>query len=86
MPNQGDIKEIAEHYCVDYVYNYDEPSMYLYGEERSIEGVFMEVYLDQEDFEKIVSNGTYDRYLFEGEQWHSEEEILELLLERKKSK
>ena len=84
-PNVIDVKKIAERYCVDYIYNYDERSMYIYGEARSIRGVFSEVYLDQEDFEQIVPNETSDWYLFEGEQWYSEEEILDFLLERKKA-
>jgi hypothetical protein len=84
-PNVVDIQKIAEYYGVGYIYTYDERSMYVYGEARYIEGIFSEVALEQEDFEKIEPSETYDWYLFEGEQWHSEEEILELLLERKKA-
>jgi len=67
------------------LYYYDERSMYIYGEASFIDGVFKNVALEQEDFEQIEPSETYDWYLFEGEQWHSEEEILELLLERKKA-
>lgn len=85
VPNVSDIKKIAEHYYVDYIYRYDERSMYIYGEARSIRGVFSEVHLDQEDFELIEPNEAWDWYLFEGEKWQSEEEVSELMLERKKA-
>lgn len=78
-----EIQQIADYYQIGYTYEYDE-SMYVYSQANFIEGIFSDVYLDADDFELITYHEDKNGYLFEEEWWNSEEEILEVLFDRKK--
>lgn len=84
-PNTSDIKQIAEYFQVGFIYQYEESAMEIFGEATYINGILTDLWLDQEDYSLIEILDDDTGYLFEGELWGSQQEILELLLERKKS-
>lgn len=84
-PNIQDVKLIADHFQVGFIYQYEESGMEIYGEAVYLNGTLTEVDLDQDDFALIEEKEGYDGYLFNGEFFDSQQDILELLLQRKKA-
>lgn len=82
-PNIEIVKEIAERYKVDFVQNYEEMGNLIYGQATYNNGIFQDIYLEDEDFEQYEYDEETDNYLFEDETYNSDTEILEILLERK---
>ena len=82
-PNIEIVQEIAERYKVDFVQDYEEMGNLIYGQARYYKGILQDIYLEDEDFEQYEYDEETDNYLFEGETYNNDTEILEMLLERK---
>ena len=82
-PNIEIVQEIAEHYKVYFVQDYEEMGNLIYGQARYYNGIFQDIYLEDEDFEQYEYNEETDKYHFEGKIHESDCDILETLLDRK---
>jgi hypothetical protein len=65
------------------VQDYEEMGNLIYGQARYYKGILQDIYLEDEDFEQYEYDEETDNYLFEGETYNNDTEILEMLLERK---
>jgi len=84
-PNTAVIMEIAVRFGVEFSYGYEESSMGIYGEATFKKGVFTDTFLDQEDFSLYHYHNQSNLFVFEGDTYESNSEILDILLERKKA-
>lgn len=82
-PNIEIVQKIAEYYQVDFVQDYEEISNLVYGRATFSDKLLTDIYLEDEDFEQYHYDEERDIYHFEGEEYESDSEILETLLERK---
>lgn len=82
-PNIGIVRQIAKYYEVDFTQDYEEMSNLVYGRAIFSDKLLTDIYLEDEDFEKYQFDEETDAYHFEGEEYDSDCEILETLLERK---
>ncbi len=82
-PNIEIVQKIAEYYHVDFVQDYEEMGNLVYGRATFSNKLLTDIYLEDEDFEEYHYNEETDIYHFEGEEYESDCEILETLLERK---
>ena len=82
-PNTEILLQIAEHYKVDFIYNYEEIGNQIYGVAVYSNNELTEIYLEEEDFEQYDYHEETDTYSFEEENYESDYEILEILLKRK---
>lgn len=82
-PNMDAVKQIAEHFKVDFTQEYEELGCLVYGRAIFSDKLLTDIYLEDEDFEKYQFDEETDTYHFEGKKYDSEWEILETLLERK---
>lgn len=83
-PNTGILVQIADHFQTGFVQEYSEFDMSVFGEAEYENGTLTETSLDHGDFQLFE----YDEsgvYLFEGRFYETDMEIMELLLERKKT-
>lgn len=85
-PNIEIVQNIAEYYHVDFVQDYEEMGNLVYGRTTFSNKLLTDIYLEDEDFEQYHYNEETDIYHFEGEEYESDCEILETLLERKTAK
>lgn len=84
-PNFEVMKRIAEHFSIGFIHSYAEPGNMVYGEATYKDGVFTDVFLESEDYGLCGYDEESDTYCFEGNTYESNDEILEILLERKKA-
>jgi len=82
-PNTEILKNIAEQYNVNFLQYYEELGCLVYGRATFSDKLLADIYLEDEDFEKYQFDEETDIYHFEGEEYDSDSEILETLLERK---
>lgn len=82
-PNTEILQSIAEQYKVHFVQDYEEISNLIYGRTTYQNAILTDICLDGDDFDSYEQDEDTDRYLFEGEEYESDCEILETLLERK---
>ena len=82
-PNTEILLQIAEHYKVDFIYNYEEIGNQIYGMIFYLNNEVNEICLEEEDFEQYEYHEETDSYFFEDENHESDYEILEILLKRK---
>ena len=82
-PNTEILLQIAEHYKVDFIYNYEEIGSQIYGVSVYSNSELTEICLEEEDFEQYNYHEETDTYFFEEENYESDCEILEILLKRK---
>jgi hypothetical protein len=84
-PNIEDVTAIVKHFEVDCEYDYSETGNGIYGKftYESATGTENDVCLDDDDFGKFNYLEASDIYTFEGNEYESDGEILETLLERK---
>jgi len=82
-PNIEIVQEIAEHYKVDFVQDYEEMGNLVYGRAMFENSELTDIYLEVEDFDQYAYEDETEIYHFEGETYDSDSEILEILLERK---
>ncbi|MGJ1314869.1 hypothetical protein [Sphingobacterium multivorum] len=82
-PNIEAVKAIAEYYLVDFIQDYEEMGNGVYGKAIFSDKLLTDIYLEDEDFEQYEFDEETDTYSFEGENYESDSEILEMLLTRK---
>ncbi|PZP42061.1 MAG: hypothetical protein DI598_17385 [Pseudopedobacter saltans] len=82
-PNIEVVQAIAEHYNVSFTQDYEEMGNCVYGRATFADKLLTDIYLDDEEFEQYEFDEKTDTYHFEGEEYESDYEILETLLERK---
>ncbi|WP_024568768.1 DUF1281 family ferredoxin-like fold protein [Elizabethkingia anophelis] len=82
-PNAEAVKQIAEHYNIDFQLNYEELGCLVYGRTMFSDKLLIDIYLEDEDFDSYELDKETDTYHFEGKEYDSEWEILDTLLERK---
>ncbi|MGC4129511.1 MAG: hypothetical protein QM564_08095 [Bergeyella sp.] len=82
-PNIEIVQEIAEHYKVDFVQDYEELGNLFFGRVIFENSELTEIYLEDEDFDQFQYDDEKDQWHFEGNIYGSDFEILEILLERK---
>jgi hypothetical protein len=82
-PNIEIIQKIAEYYQVDFVQDYEEMGNLVYGRATYRDSILSDIFLSGDDFETYEQDEETDLYHFEGEEYESDYEILETLLERK---
>jgi hypothetical protein len=84
-PNIEVIVAIAGHFKMGFCYSYSEPGNCVYGETNYRNGVLTDVALDWDDIALYEFDEETDSYRFENQNYENSEEILEILLERKKA-
>lgn len=82
-PNTEILQQIAERYNVDFVHDYEEMGCLVYGRATFSDRLLTDIVLELDDFNKYDYDEEYNIYDFEGNEYESESEILETLLERK---
>lgn len=82
-PNTEILQKIATYYQMNFIQDYEEISNLVYGRASFINNLLTDIYLENEDFEQYQFDEKTDTYSFEGENYDSDCEILETLLERK---
>lgn len=82
-PNTEILLQIAEHYKVDFIYNYEEIGNQIYGVTIYSNNELTEICLEEEDFEQYDYHEETDTYFFEEQNYESDYGILEILLKRK---
>ncbi|MGC4129006.1 MAG: hypothetical protein QM564_05460 [Bergeyella sp.] len=82
-PNIEIVKEIAEHFKVDFVQDYEELGNLIFGRAIFENNELTDIYLEDEDFDQFQYDDEKDQWIFEGNIYGSDFEILEILLERK---
>ncbi|OJY83538.1 MAG: hypothetical protein BGP13_02110 [Sphingobacteriales bacterium 40-81] len=82
-PNTEAVKQIAEHFNVDFTHEYEELGCLVYGKATFENGTLTDTCLDSQDFDSYELEEETDTYHFEGKEYNSEWEILETLLGRK---
>lgn len=85
-PNIAVLKQVADHYGADFKLCYCETGNLIFGEATYEEGELQDICLESADFDQYEYDEDADSYLFEGERYECSEEIMEILLERKKRK
>jgi len=82
-PNLLVMVAVAQHFGADFIFNYEEWAMAIYGVAICRKGVLQDIYLEPEDFVLFEFDEQSESYLFEGKNYSNEAEILEILLQRK---
>lgn len=82
-PNTEILQNIAEHYNVDFVQDYEELGCLVFGRATFSDKLLTDIYLEDVDFDKYNYDEINDTYHFEEENYDTDYEILETLLERK---
>lgn len=82
-PNIGVIMVVADQYDAGFVYNYEELAMGIYGMAVYHKRILHDIYLEAEDFRQYTYNDNTQTYVFEGEDYDNDWDVLEILLQRK---
>jgi hypothetical protein len=85
IPNLEIMCQIANHFGAEFTYHYGESGNGIYGEATYEKGILRDIYLEITDFARYTYNEEKDVYLFEGNSYKDSNEILEILLERRKA-
>jgi hypothetical protein len=83
-PNIEVIQQIADHFGVGFVHSYCETGNLVFGEATYENGALQDIFLEPGDFDQYEFDEDTDTYLFDGERYESSDEIMDILLERKK--
>jgi len=83
-PPVFELVEIADLFDLDFEVSYEEMGCLVYGKSFYEEGRLFEMCLDDEDFE-LCENPEDDVFIFEGNRYECQNDILEILLSRKLS-
>jgi hypothetical protein len=83
-PNNEVLKEIADHFQLDFNNRYDELQMGIFGEASYQNGILLDVKLDPVDFQAYHYDKELLAYLYEGNSYEFEWPIFEKLLEKRK--
>lgn len=82
-PNHEIVLAVARHFNCGFNYSYEETGCLIYGETVYKDSILTERWLTPADFDLYEMPDDCDKYLFEGREYESDYEILEILLERK---
>lgn len=82
-PNLEILEQIAKHFKVNFIVDYEESGNLVYGRATYEDGVLTDIYLENDDFDAYHFDEDTDTYHFEGETYESDCEILETLLEQR---
>lgn len=82
-PNIEVITFVAKQYGAEFIYNYEELAMAIYGVAFYRNEQLQDICLAEEDFKCYQYNETDENYTFEGEVFQDDWEIMEILLQRK---
>ncbi|MGV3460204.1 MAG: hypothetical protein ACO1N9_07100 [Flavobacterium sp.] len=82
-PNIEVVQKIAEYYNVTFTLDYQELGNCVCGRVIFCDKLLTDIYLEFEDFELFEFDEETDTYHFEGNEYDSDYEILDTLLERK---
>jgi len=86
VPNTDHLIEVAEFYGADFSHHYAETASSIYGLSVYRDGLLTITDLDSSDFDGYNLEEDTGLYRFEGNSYESSEEILDILLQRKKQK
>ncbi len=84
-PNTHVVRQVADAFQCGYVHDFDELDMAIFGKTIYRNGQSTTVELDADDFNRFTYNEQQDCWEFEGVQFNSDYEILEILLEQKEN-
>jgi hypothetical protein len=85
VPNTEVLVAIADHFKVGFIYSYAEPGMSIFGETTYKDDILTDIFLDDDDTRQYEYDELADTYRFENQEYESSDEILDILLERKKA-
>ena len=78
------VQQIAEHFGLDYVHQYEEPAMFIYGEVSRKHGEYAHVYLERRDLKGLTYDADEEVYMFRGKAYVEDFDIwVEVLNEKK---
>lgn len=83
-PPLDTIKALANKFNTDITMEYDEPGGEIYGVYSFINGVENDTFLESHEWNSFEYDEDKDMYIFEGEQWKTDYDIKDLLLDRKR--
>jgi Ferredoxin-like domain in Api92-like protein len=83
-PNFEGLIQIADHYQLDFVNNYNELANGLFGEATYKNSVFNDIRLEPEDFQAYQYDKEIGLFVYDGKNYSFEWPIFEKLLERRK--
>lgn len=83
-PNFNAMKQVADHHLVGFILDYTETGNLIYGQATYEQGELQDIFLEQSDFDLYEYDESADAYTFENNTYENSEEILEILLDRKK--
>lgn len=84
-PNTEAVRQIAMHYKVNFVQDYEELACMVYGQAVFEDNILIDTFLESADFDFFQMDDDTGNYMFEGQVYESEYDILEMLLEKKKT-
>jgi hypothetical protein len=82
-PNTDVLVQIANRYRVGFTHDYEERGCLVFGRSIYEQGNLSDIFLDSEDYSLYEYDEEKDEWLFEGDRYDNDYEILETLLERK---
>ncbi|OYD43649.1 DUF1281 family ferredoxin-like fold protein [Sphingobacterium cellulitidis] len=82
-PNTDVLVQIADHFQTGFIHEYQEPGMCIFGEATYQDKELVDISLDDNDLELFHYEDDIG-YVYEGQTYESDVEIMELLLEKKK--
>lgn len=79
------LRQVADHFQLEFECEFEELDNLIFGIGIYRYGTLTEIRLDNADLNQYPFDKGSDRYYFEGEFWECQEEILEILLDRKRN-
>jgi hypothetical protein len=83
-PNPEVMAQVADYFQLDFTQDYSETANGIYGQFVYEKGVLRDICLEIEDFARYSYDEDKERYLFEGDYYEDDNEILQILLERRR--
>ena len=82
-PNIDDLRKFAEYYKIDIVVEFEETGNLIFGKWSHVGGVESMVELEDADWDLFTYNEETNDYLYKGERWECDIDILEDILKQK---
>ena len=82
-PNTEILQTIADRFGAGFTHEYEETGNLVFGKAIYRNGILTDIALDEDDFNAYEHQEHTDTWLFEDEQYESDYEIMDILLERK---
>ena len=83
-PNPEVMAQVADYFQLDFTQDYSETANGIYGQFVYKKGVLRDICLEIEDFARYSYDEDKESYLFEGDYYEDDSEILQILLERRR--